>query len=218
MQIKPLIKIASFFYPVKVKSTLHSAPKVSLYHYRNRWQLATEDAIYSDGHMYRPLIVAFGRIAKKLPKISTVLVLGAGLGCAKDVLHKMKFQPALTFVDKDGETLEWAKELHEKFNATNDTYYCEDAESFLQNNTFTFDMVVVDVFEGRVVPQFILQTLFLAHCKKSLNANGILVINYIENDKKEWDSFYKRFMTTFPKHEILPLVTNKVMIAYNLAD
>lgn len=130
----------------------------------------------------------------------------------------MNFRPAVTFVDKNGDTLQWAKDLHEALAASNDTYYCEDANCFVQTNTTQYDLIVVDVFEGRVVPDFVLQEPFLRHCKNSLNTKGILVMNYIQQQTEQWNMFYSNFKTIFPKNEILPLGTNKILIAYNFAD
>lgn len=218
LHIHPLKKLLSFFYPVRVKSTGHSEQKVSLYYYRNQWQLATIDAIYSDGNRYRPLVVAFKHIDKHLPTVSTALVLGAGLGSAKDVLGKMGCEPSITFVDKNKETLQWAKELHESLNHSKDIYHCEDAAGFIQCNTARFSLVVVDIFDGRVVPEFVLQQEFLRQCKTALCPKGILVMNYIQQQKEQWHTFQKTFTNIFPQNEILPLGINKVLIAYNLAD
>ena len=53
-------KLLSHFFPVSIRkgATAHNA-QLEIFYYRGRFILATADAVYSDGHKYKPLVAAF---------------------------------------------------------------------------------------------------------------------------------------------------------------
>lgn len=204
----------SFFYPVRMrKGSSTENPVLELFLYRNRWQLATADALYSDGNKYRPLVLAYKELAAKLPDAKNILVLGAGLGSAVSVMHRLGYRPAFTLVDKDQLVLQWALE---KLGNSADhmiTPVCEDARLFVQNNEQQFNLVIIDIFTGRVVPDFVSKQVFLENCRKSTMAGGSVVLNYIINHPKEWDDTLEIFNNVFPVHKVLKNGPNRIIVA-----
>lgn len=176
-------KLLALFWPVRLRSHASLAnPVLELYYYRGRYQLATLDALYSDGARYRPLVAAFRALRNDFSGIRNVLVLGTGLGSAAHVADKMGFRPAFTFVDIDADVLAWAEELMPRKLRPGARFICADAADFLRADAATYDLVVVDVFIGREVPAFVISPPFLEACKAHLNAGGRLVLNYMSND------------------------------------
>lgn len=112
MQLTFFQIIGSLFYPVLIRRASSAVnPVLELYRYRGRWQLATADALYSDGGQYRPLLAAFRTLKPQLPAVKNMLVLGTGLGSAVQILHEMGHHPACTLVELDEKVLQWALEL-----------------------------------------------------------------------------------------------------------
>ncbi len=204
----------SFFYPVRVrKGSSTENPVLELFLYRNRWQLATLDALYSDGHRYRPLVLAYKELAAKLPDVNNILVLGAGLGSAVSVMHRLGYHPTFTLVDNDQLILQWA--LEKLGNSADHMILpvCEDARVFMQNNKQQYDLVVVDIFTGRNVPEFVTRTPFLQQCRDGTVPGGNVVLNYIINHPKQWDDFMSNFSVVFPVHKVLKNGVNRILVA-----
>lgn len=214
IRIPLLKKIASYFYPVRIiKSSGASDTAPELFFYRNRWQLATQDALYSDGAHYRPLVFAFNKLGKRILSVKRILVLGAGLGSAQSVLEKMSVDAHYTWVDIDNQTLIWAKEILTVLHGKKESrFICDDAGHFMDTNQERFDMIVIDVFCGRTVPSFVQDTPFLRQCKKALNTQGMLIMNYIVNDKDEWKHLQQNFAGVFPGYQSYSMDINRVLI------
>lgn len=206
--------LLSFFHPVRVrKGSSNENPVLELFLYRNRWQLATSDALYSDGHKYRPLVMAYKELAAKLPDARNVLVLGAGLGSAISVMDKLGFHPAFTLVDNDTLVLQWALEKLGEHGEHSITPVCDDAQAYMQKNTQQYDLVIIDIFSGRVVPDFVVKPAFLEYCKSAVLPPGNVVLNYIVNHPKEWDELEATFNSVFPVNKVLKNDDNRILVA-----
>jgi len=73
-----------------------------------------------------------------------------------------------------------------------------DAESFMAENERTYDLVFVDVFRGKAVPEFVTSPLFLKQCRNSLSPGGRLALNYIAVNKKKWEKVQRVLAVVFP--------------------
>jgi spermidine synthase len=188
-------------------------PLLELFYFRGRWQLATEDALYSDGSAYKPLVKAFKRISNDLKKVRTCVFLGGGLGSGALILNELGYNPEITFVEHDEEVIHWAIELLPDEIKQNTRFLCTDVEDYVKTIEASFDLIVVDIFKGRVVPDFVTSAVFLEKCKKHLNTSGHIVVNYIIPDKEHWKEFEKTFGQVFNSFETIDLGINRVLIA-----
>ena len=175
--------------------------------------MGTEDALYSDGSRYRPLVVGFNELKNELRRIRNVLVLGAGLGSAVNILDKMGHHPNITLVDIDEVVLKWVSELLPRQLLTNTQLVASNAQSFIQETTKTWGLIVVDIFTGRTIPDFVASEEFLRNCKKHLHSDGCLIAKYIVNDKAEWDNFFQTFSTVFPHVKVTEIGYNRILVA-----
>lgn len=206
-------RILSYLYPVCIgRRSSAINPVLDLFLYRNQWQLATSDALYSDGNRYRPLAIAFKVIKDHLPDINSVLVLGTGLGSAVRMMHKIGHKVSATLVDIDEEVMKWALELMPEEIAVNTRPVCEDARVFLDTNHDTYDLIIVDVFLGRVVPEFVGTDDFLKKCRRRLNPGGHFVLNYIVNKESEWAEMRTVVNNVFDKPMIVENGINRIII------
>lgn len=214
MQVSFIQKILSFLYPVKIrKSAGEVNPLLELFLYKGQWQLATEDAIYSDGDRYRPLRLAFGKIKHRLPEVKTGLILGTGLGSAVTILDKMGSHPQMDLVEIDVTILTWAKELLPEELLSGLNFICDDANRFMQQNTNKYDLIVVDIFMSREVPAFVTERDFLERCKHALAKDGVLVFNYIITQKENREIVHLLLSELFPNLSVYNLGLNRVFIA-----
>ena len=120
--------------------------RLFLYLYRNQFQLATEDAIYSDGDRYEPAKATVTHLTPFLPEMKKVLILGTGIGSMVRVLRRNGFVPSCTIVEKDKIVLQWAMELFEGENYKNIEPVCSDAQVYMEQNKQKFDFIFIDIF------------------------------------------------------------------------
>lgn len=189
-------------------------PALELLLYNNRWQLATRNALYSDGDRYRPLVVAFGAMQDVLPGLKDILLLGTGLASAVHILHGMNVYPAsVTLVDIDEDVLGLALECLPENAAETVIPVCADARTYMSRDASQhYDLVIVDVFIGRTVPEGVSEIPFLMQCRDRINPGGRFVMNYMVEQIDEWLKFRRSIEKAFPLHTILEFGLNKVII------
>ena len=175
-------------------------------------QLATTDAIYSDGYRYEPALLAVDSLKAVLPSIKNVLVLGAGLGSMVRVVRHRGCNPGFTLVEKDKVVLQWAMEFFEADSSALITPVCSDAQDFMAHNTIKYDFIFIDIFDGRTVPAFVTTQQFLEQCRESLSPGCHVAFNYIINHAKEWEKVKTLFASVFPKHEVLSKDINRILV------
>jgi len=186
---------------------------LELFLFKGRWQLATIDALYSDGDKYTPLVRAFKEVKTKLQDVKKVLVLGTGLGSAVQIFHSMGHKAQFTLVDNDAVILKWAMELMNEKLLNDITPVCADAKVFITEDKETYDMLIVDIFQGRVVPAFVTGNSFLQQCRRHINTGGIFIMNYIAIRETEWANIKDNISQVFPTVKILNQGLNRILIA-----
>jgi spermidine synthase len=145
-----------------------------------------------------------------LPAVKSVLILGAGLGSLVQVLRAHGHDPFSTLVEKDTTVLQWAREVlgeSPKLELVR-----RDAESFMGQNRRRYDLVFVDVFKARSVPDFVTTPAFLGQCREALTPGGRLALNYIVQDDRSWQGVHKGIQSIFPGCETIESNDNRIVI------
>lgn len=210
MQVTRLQRILSFLFPVKIwKGSGTHNEVLELFLSNGEWQLATADAIYSDGTRYRPLAKAFNLLGQRLAAVERVLLLGSGMGSGVQILRKMGFHPDFVLVDADQRILELASLSLGKDRTT---YVCADAAQFVAQCTNRFDLIIVDVFIGRTVPSFVSDEGFIKKCRSMVHTGGTLVINYMLNSDED-KLRYQMLKSQLSDMTVIDIGINKVIVA-----
>ncbi|MCB0698385.1 MAG: methyltransferase domain-containing protein [Chitinophagales bacterium] len=186
---------------------------MELFIYQGQYQLATTDALYSDGTRYKPIRIACKYLKDKMSDIKSVLMLGTGLGSGVQILAEYGCNAKYTLVEYDRTVLDWAMELMPGDLAKRITPVCIDAQQFMNENTQKFDLIIVDIFRSRIVPDFVTSRTFLEQCKHAINPNGYWVLNYIEQLNESWDSKSIAIHNVFPTSSQVDHDINKIVIA-----
>lgn len=209
-------RLLSFLSPVLLQtqsSGIH--PALELHLYRGRLQLSTKDALYSDLRKYRPLAKSFPFIRRYFPHIQQVLMLGTGLAAGVHLLHQYGLRPRYTLVDVDESILQIARHLLPPHTAAQ--LICADAYAYLQQQTRRYDLLIVDIFLGRQVPEYVRTPAFFAHCRAALASQGILILNYIRNDPDQFLELQAMIYAAFPHTEMIEFGLNHVFVCYSSA-
>lgn len=183
--------------------------------YRNQWQLATEDALYSDGTRYEPFTIAFKHAPKEiLSGLQNSLILGTGLGSIVQILkEKYHCKSAFTLVEYDETILKWALEGLSAMGIQKLTPYCGSAEDFVRADKGKYNLICVDIFIGREVPVQFTKSDFLVATKRLLNPGGLWIMNYIVNDNLETVQFLGNVKSLFPDVKVIEKNQNILLVA-----
>jgi len=215
-KVSPVKRVLSYLIPVTIASTPGSRTKfLEFILYRNQWQLATEEALYSDGNRYQPFRIAFKNLPKsKLLAVSDCLILGTGLGSIVQILkEKYKLMPHFTLVEYDEQILEWALENLSALGVHNLDPQCINAAEFVTKDKRRYDMVCVDIFNGREVPSLFTEREFLVNSKRLLKPGGIWIMNYIVNDEVELYQYLSNVKSIFSNVDVIEKEQNRILIA-----
>jgi len=207
-------KILSYLYPVRIAkaATPHNSV-LELCLSNGQFQLATHDALYSDGDRYRPLTIAFNHLGAALYNVKRVLVLGTGLGSAAQILYAKGYKPSYTFVEYDNTILQWAMQTLPADVVAKSIPICADALLFINDYKQEHDILVVDIFNSRVVPAFVTTEDFLKKCRRCIKPGGHFVLNYIVLNNTDWTTVEQNIKSVFPNLTILENGINRIMIA-----
>ncbi len=189
-------------------------PYLELTMYCNRLQLGTRDALYSDGDAYTPAVTAVNHLKEFLPSVKDVLVLGSGLGSMVQVMDSRGYMPRFTLVEKDKVVLQWAMELLPEKYKHNIKPVCDDAQLYMARNTAQADLIFIDIFDSRVVPDFVFTNGFLELCRGSLLPGGRVAFNYIVNDEQQWEGVRNTFSVVFADNKVVKSGVNRILIGW----
>jgi spermidine synthase len=209
-------RIQSYFYPVTIrKSSSPVNPVLELFYYHGRYILGTKEAVYSDGLKYRPMLTAFhsSQLKPHLPKVRNVLVLGTGLASAVHILHSYGYHPTYTLVELDHMVLDWAVEYLPPETVKSIYTVCANAFDFIAGDKESYDLIIVDVFNGRKVPTQVTTSGFLNQCRARLSTGGFLVLNYMVNSSDDETRAEVALEAVFDTVERMSFGINQVYVA-----
>ncbi|MEZ5016830.1 MAG: fused MFS/spermidine synthase [Flavipsychrobacter sp.] len=184
---------------------------LELFIYRGQFQLATEDALYSDGKRYKPMKMAFKHLKAQLHDAKEILFLGGGLCSGIQMLEEKSIAAQYTVVEIDDNIIDYAKAFFDKDVAVR--FICADAQEYMRTIDRKYDLIVVDIFNSRVPAEFVTEEGFLLQCRNALNNGGSFVLNYIVNGYPLWEDALEQISTVFPSNTVLKYDINRIVIA-----
>lgn len=126
---------------------------------------------------------------------NNILVLGVAGGTVIGLLHTMYPDCRITGVDIDPQMIEIGKRFFGLDTIPNLTLVCADAKKFIEKKLH-FDLIIVDVFTGRHIPEFVGNKKFLTTLKQRGNMaiiNYLRELEYKEKSQKLQDMVEKLF-------------------------
>ena len=183
---------------------------------RGRFQLLTQNAIYSYGDLYSNYDRAFKRLPLDELNIQNILILGFGLGSIPYMLEtKFKKKYHYTGVEIDETVIYLANKYVTQYLNSPIEMICADAFGYTVQADETFDIVCVDLFIDDEIPSKFESEDFLFYIKKVLGEKGILLYNRLyltEKDKKATDHFYENiFLKMFPDGRFIDVKGNWIL-------
>jgi spermidine synthase len=142
-----------------------------------------------------------------------VLVLGTGLASAVHVLRRFGCRPRFTLVEIDPLVLEWAMEFLPDGSRQDVRPVCANAFGFISTDRSTYDLIIVDIFFGREVPDLVTQHRFLRHCCGRLRPGGHLMLNFMVNRYEDEARAKTALSAVFKQVKEMSFGINRVYIA-----
>jgi ubiquinone/menaquinone biosynthesis C-methylase UbiE len=213
-------RILSYFTDLTLEESFKSAhnPFLKVVLRRGRFQLCTENAIYSYGDLYDNFSKTFDKLDFEALNIQKVLVLGLGLGSIPLMLEKtFKKKFSYTAVEIDAEVLRLAHAYGMNNLQSPISFHHADAQTFCSFSEETFDLICMDVFIDDVVPTELEKEAFLLDLRRLLSPNGVVLFNklsLLEKDKHQAASFFhNHFRRVFPEATSLDVGGNHILIS-----
>ncbi len=148
-----------------------------------------------------------------------ILVFGVAGG---DVIHLFgELYPGahITGVDIDKTMIDIGKTYFGLGTLRNVSFVVGDAQIFMKakDQKHRYDIVILDIFNGWSVPDFVFEDDFLDHLQQLLATKGQLFINYIgeKEYKKKSDVFYEKLHARFPLVLDTVVYLNRFFLASN---
>lgn len=179
-----LKRILSFFVPVKVYQ-IESEINTSLEVTWNNGQLVldSKNTNYSYGSLQRVMRIGLAHIGSNVVKKSkSALILGVAGGSVIQTLRdEFDFKGKITGVELDKKIIEIANNYF-GLNKFNDVEIInDDAQNFISKTKEKYDLIVIDVFQDNIMPDFLFEENFVNNLKKILDKNGNILFNTIVN-------------------------------------
>jgi spermidine synthase len=169
-------KILSYVFPFtkKIKSDNNGILEISWYN--GKKILDSKNANYSYGSLQEILNVGLSKI--EFEYIHKVLLLGLGGGSVIHSLQdKFNFQGKITAIEIDGVMIDIAKDEFDIKNDKSLKIVNADALSYLKSNTAKFDLVIIDLFIDKNVPDFCFTEQFWQLIEGRITNQGYVIFN-----------------------------------------
>lgn len=113
--------------------------------------------------------------------VRTILVLGVGGGTLFEMLISQYPNAHITAIDIDEQIIALFEKYFVSKKQSSLTLVCTDAKDYVRLSVQkgnTYDLVIVDLYTGNDVPEFVTHTDFLTSLKRITAKSGMLVWNY----------------------------------------
>lgn len=151
--------------------------------------------------------------------VKNILVIGVGGGAVIRQLHTLYPKAHITAVDIDGVIISIAK----KYFTMPDSRICKcivsDAKVYLKApKKSLFDLILVDIYIGNDVPDFVTEERFLKSIKNNLVHGGRFILNYFSyfNQPQKSLLLLAKLKKIFYHVTIMDILRNKVYFAVSV--
>lgn len=180
-------KYLSYLFPVNIfvkKSAFSKTLEVTW----NDGELVLDSANtnYSYGSLQRILRTGLKSIGRdRILNMENILVLGvAGGSVIKILVNEIGFKGKITGVEIDKTVIDLANDYFYLNEIPNLEIVIDDASAFVQKTKDNYDLIIIDIFQDTIMPDFLFSDDFIQNTASILNINGFILFNTMILDKK----------------------------------
>lgn len=143
--------------------------------------LDSKNTNFSFGSLERVMNVGLKCIGKEtLSSSHSVLVLGVGGGSVIKLLQdEFLFDKKITGVELDPKVISIANRYFGLDTRKNLDIKIADAATFVKETPLTFDLIVIDIFQDKKMPDFLFSIPFISDLNRILSEKGSILFNSI---------------------------------------
>lgn len=189
-------KLLSYLFPINIHKQNSDINKTLEVSWNNgKLVLDSKNTNYSYGSLQRALKKGLRFIGfERIKNFENILVLGvAGGSVIKTLVDEIKYNRKITGVELDKNVLELANQFFKLNEVENLKLINEDAFEFVLKTTEKYDLIIIDIFQDTVMPNFLFEDFFINHVNTLMNVNGFILFNtMVLTDKdKERNKLYR---------------------------
>jgi spermidine synthase len=200
-----LKKVLSFLLPINIfhkKSILSKNLEVTW----NNGQLVldSKNTNYSFGSLQRILRKGLKEIGfETLKEMNHILVLGVAGGSVIQTLSKeIGYKGKITGVEIDADIIQIANDYFKLNQVPNLEIVIDDAFEFVLKTKEKYDLIIIDVFQDSVMPNFLFEEFFINRIGFLLQPNGFILFNtMLLNDLDNVRN--RNYLKSFEKNDYL---------------
>ena len=173
-------RLLSYFSPIKVYET----PSKTSTNLEVTWNngylvLDSKNTNYSFGSLQRTLKKGLKYIGyERIKSFESILVLGVAGGSVIETLKKeVKFDGKITGVEIDATVVDIANKYFGLSKYDNLEIVIDDAFEFVLKTKDTYDLIIIDIFQDTIMPNFLFEDYFINRINFLLNVNGFILFN-----------------------------------------
>lgn len=183
-----LKKLLSYLIPIKVytkTSQISRTLEVTLSN--GELVLDSKNTNYSYGSLQRILRKGLQHIGfEKIKTFKNILVLGvAGGSVIKTLKEEIGYKGNITGVELDPEIIEIANNYFNLDKTEGVSIIIDDAKQFVAKTEEKYDLVIVDIFQDKSMPEFLFKTDFTENIKNIVNTQGYILFNTMVLNRKD---------------------------------
>lgn len=194
-----LKKLFSYFIPIKIYQVNSAISKsIEVTWANGDLVLDSENTNYSYGSLQRILRLGLKNIGfDKISSMNHILVLGvAGGSVIKTIVDEINYKGKITGVEIDPEIITIADTYFKLNEIKNLEIVCDDAFEFILKSKERYDLIIVDVFQDTIMPNFLFESFFVKRICFLLQKGGFILFNtMILNDNHNKRN--KEYVTQF---------------------
>ena len=185
--------------------------------------LDSKNTNYSFGSLQRILRKGLQEIGyNSIKEMETILILGVAGGSVIQTLSKeIGFKGKITGVEIDADIIEIANDYFKLNQIPNLEIVIDDAFEFVLKTKEKYDLIIIDIFQDSVMPNFLFEEFFMNRIVFLLQTNGFILFNTMlhndfDNDRNrnylnffENNNYLVRTIPRVEQHNELIIIQNK---------
>lgn len=189
-------RLLSYFLPIKVYETPSNTSTNLEVTWNNGYLvLDSKNTNYSFGSLQRALKKGLKYIGyERIRNFESILILGVAGGSVIETLKKeVKFDGKITGVEIDATVVDIANKYFGLNKYDNLEIIIDDAFEFVLKTKDTYDLIIIDIFQDTIMPNFLFEDYFINRINFLLNVNGFILFNTMAlkyNDRRR-NAIYK---------------------------
>jgi spermidine synthase len=189
-------RLLSFLLPIKIHEKKSKYNKNLEVTWNNGYLvLDSENTNYSFGSLQRVLKKGLKYIGyERIKNFKSILVLGIAGGSVIETLKKeIKFEGKITGVEIDATVVDLANKYFGLNKYDNVEIVIDDAFEYVLKTKEKYDLIVIDIFQDTVMPNFLFEDFFINRINFLLNINGFILFNtmVLEFNDRRRNAIYK---------------------------